>query len=1448
MSRIVRSLVLASGLVAALTVEALQYTTELPVRLGEWNWNFEEAKEIADSRQIPMVLFWAGSSCTVCQAVEAALDDPEVLAWQAERRLVMVFQAGTTGPMKDLAKNASGTYPYFCVYWNRGAETSTNKFSGVVSGPSHWPATGKTIGENFIKSVELYIKDYQPMAGNSGEFACGDRPGNRLEIAEGRTTRLGVPLRRAPSSTAFAATNLLVSVFPARLHLPPSTNVVEWAEDQSEALPQIDLPDGLGLAESVSLALFNSDGLLVDERTAVVVGDPGNCPSNPDWLGDPFAFGRWTFDYGTVTNEVAATNAAGGSAHALVLFTGALWCPYCKGIESSLLRPGSPFYGWAAANNVALAEFDQGRASSPATAEGTRAPRLLTYEPDPKLATNETVSGSGYLSRHMIGRPPAEAVLASTTDHTKKWLAPESTSARLSQPTILLVRDDRVIARYNAYRTDARVYEDAENMARLADFLKLEAKDGELDSYRTTTRLRHAAGGEGAAELQISDRIRFYALDNLAAGSFSVTRTDGGTSSVAFSLMQGTKTLASGTDELETSLSRATVEAGGLFLKVEAYKGAGKIFAGTGLETSVFTLTFGSAQVLEPEEGTVRYTPAQPTVAMAFESGVSYRLVGFTAESLAAAGLEPLVGGVADIYVASEDGTRELSVANAGSAVEYQLWVPGEFAFADPSPVTIREAQVMVDIAVVRRDGSSGATSARVKVDASAVSVGRFAVGVYDESGAFVEQSEPVLAWEDGEDGEKVFVLRIDDGIVCEGDETLVFGLETVSGAAVVSEEDGRKDVTIADDDRPGPGRLAITDIAPSPVRDLQLVAVAGGKVNFEVSRLEGADGEIGATFAVSVGGVLTEGLLEPAVLSWPDKGRGEDLVRRATLTVPADAVGKTITVRLTPTGGAKADALRRSFSVSVISPDAPAFAYETATWPALSKATVSETVAVRNTAGGDVTVVKVSGSLPDGVTARYDAAAGALTFAGQPARAGTFTATYQVFETREGVRLAGDTFTAVFTVEDLATAFPVFAGKTGVSRTFKDVYFIESETKRVTGVLTLTIPASGRLSAKYRCAAGDLSFSATGWTWNPEESGVIRANLTNRKPDYDGYFVELEQQASGKLVVQVHDMRFPAALLSRTLDASDVWSAERPATSWRGQYTLAFPVLDYKMAADSDLAYLAAAAGCPTFTLKMTAKGAINAGRFTWTGYLPNGRGVSGSSVVSRDGTAVLIPFFCRNASELLSALVTLRGGAADEFAEEAGGPYGFGLRAITPASAALNWWEHTDAHTDDLSFGWTYAAYGSYYDPDLDFESLIVKSGVSPQVTFVADMTEAPASPVHGAVTAAVREPVAVTPAGPVSESRDLRLQFNRKTGVISGAVQIPFETGDVRANYRGVVLPGWTGCGCHDEDLDLPFFFGAAWFADKVDHTDIELGKTTRLGVKRGCAVTGETHVDL
>ena len=1445
------SITLGLGIIAAATsmvASAIHYSDDLPVKLGEWNSNFEEAMQIADEQHIPVVLFWGGASCTICKNVEAAMDDQEVLDWQARRKIVMVFQDGKEGPMKEFVRNPSSQLPYLCVYWNRGnGVATTNRFSGVVSGASRWPATGTTTAERFINSVELYIHEYQPDERHSGHFACGDTAGNQLEVILNKTKTLYVPLSREMSSAPFVATNYVVSSYSEQTGLPTATNLVAWAAGEAEKLVGVEIPDGgdVRAGDLVTLELLDSEKASVEQCHAKFVKETANSPSNPDWIGEPFEFGRWTFDYVAATNAVAANIAEGQSAYTLVLYTGALWCPYCKGIEGSLLAPGSAFYAWAAANNVALVEFDQGRASSPATAAGTRAPRLLTYDVG-QDNNKQDASGAGYLSRHGVLREPAEAKLAETTFYTQKWLAPESTSARLSQPTLLLVKDDEVVARFSAYRNNDKVYDVSENIGRLNDLLKLWNGEGEARGYRTTTDRVCKVGEAREDEVQISAKTVCYRIANPAAGRFAVTRTDNGVEPIQFTLLQGAKSLASSENGLTFEITREIALAGDLVLKATAYSASRMFFnppEGEPVETTAFDFAFSTAIVLLPDEALVEYTPISDEVQVAVEKGEIYKFGGITGASLEAF-FDPGENGT---WVAKESGDVTLKAVAAGGTVQYQKWHPGEFAFVDASDLSLDEKTGVVEIAVQRINGVSGESSVAVTVDDSAVTPGRYQIGLLDESGDFVE-CDPVLTWVDGELGAKSFALKVFDDFAHDGDQTLWLELAVAAGAAKIAEAGAKLKVTLLDDDHDGPGRLAITSIEPGAARGTTVYAFAGTNVLFDVSRYEAADGEVSATLAAKLDGETVPGLLSMTNLVWEDKCRGEAAVKRVKLALPEDKVGSTVTVTLTATGAAPVDFARKTFTVKIVSPAVAKFESDGASWTALTRTYLEQSVAITGAGeGGKLSIRKLSGSLPGGVTAAYDAETGALTFSGTPNRAGAFTASYQVFEELDGVSTAGGTFIASFDVQDIGTVFPSLSPASGsTSRTFRDIYFIEEESKRMAGVLTLTLASNGKLSAKYRCSAGSLALSTTGWgEWDPA-AGTVKALLTNRKPDYSGYWAFVTQHANGAVEVELHDNRFPAVYFVRTLTDGDIFGAGRTADAWRGQYTLAMPVIEYRPASDYDIAYTAAAAGDPVFKLRMATKSAIRAGRFTWSGFLPNGKGVSGSAVVNADGTAALVPIFHRDSANLFSALVSVAGGMADDYAESKGGEFGFGLRAITAAKSALNWWEYTDSRTPTLSFAWTYDAYGSYLPDGLDLRDLLLKSGVTDEIVFTADMTKFPDSPTYGKSLGAVEVPVQVGAAEFLCASDEVKLRLDRKTGLVSGSVMLPFEDKTVRANFRGIVLPGWTGCGCHDEDKDLPLILGSTWFNDKVLYVDSATKAKRMLSVRRGCAVSGETQI--
>ena len=78
-------------------------------------------------------------------------------------------------------------------------------------------------------------------------------------------------------------------------------------------------------------------------------------------------------------------------------------------------------------------------------------------------------------------------------------------------------------------------------------------------------------------------------------------------------------------------------------------------------------------------------------------------------------------------------------------------------------------------------------------------------------------------------------------------------------------------------------------------------------------------------------------------------------------------------------------------------------------------------------------------------------------------------------------------------------------------------------------------------------------------------------------------------------------------------------------------------------------------------------------------------------------------------------------------------------------------------------------------------------------------------------------------------LEKSSDLKMSFNKRTGVFKGTMKISFERGYVKGKFTGVVLPGWHDCGCEGPpdpadpfgiDVSQPFARGAVWFSDTLN----------------------------
>ena len=71
-------------------------------------------------------------------------------------------------------------------------------------------------------------------------------------------------------------------------------------------------------------------------------------------------------------------------------------------------------------------------------------------------------------------------------------------------------------------------------------------------------------------------------------------------------------------------------------------------------------------------------------------------------------------------------------------------------------------------------------------------------------------------------------------------------------------------------------------------------------------------------------------------------------------------------------------------------------------------------------------------------------------------------------------------------------------------------------------GTLQVTVPPTGRVSAKWLCATGTVSFTARNWS-EAKEDGTVRAELVGSKM---GYAMALEAAPDGSLTIELTDDR----------------------------------------------------------------------------------------------------------------------------------------------------------------------------------------------------------------------------------------------------------------------------------------------------------------------------------
>ncbi len=782
---------------AIVAIRAVPPVTSTTVTPGVWCTDFDAALAYAEKNNLPVLAFWGESGCGYCKTLmNQGIDTDKFREWQKKRTPVMIWYHGAnkTTPYKNWIRNpASGEWPYVKIYWKKpdgskveiffagrdgkmpvkGGDTSTaaavSKWITLAT-PGQIGGGKPNLNEQLIASFEKYCSSWTMQeAYSGGYFSVTNLPNSRLEAVAGKTSFVNIPLYRATKTAAVnklkIGTNALVDV--------------SWAANEMSKMHKYTLPSTVKAGDVIQLKLFAADGKTLKSSSAInVVSEPKNSVLNPKWIGEAFNAGEWTMDL-----DAALKKAKDNGSFTLALSTGALWCPFCKSLETGVLN-NAKFTDWAKKKNVNLVILDNPRRFKDSSGESKSPngppPTLLRY-----AQSADGVSGAAYMSRKMI------PVGSSSTKNSAEWVlqrnhsmlykggalcAPESMYT--AYPTFILVGSDgkasaRMLEGY--VKSEGKwVISVDETLARLDELLLLKGAD-ESSSKPSTTTQKMTVEENASSSLQVNANTVFFRLENVPAGKVVFSSSDKSLTLTAYetaSTLDAATTLGSGVGSVTVDFASSTNK----FLAVSHYANAANEYK----TRTRRDFTISSVVTLVPKEKECEFKTKSGKLKMEVVSGKLYKLEGFSSY--------PNFEKRGDCYLAKDSGVIDLSASKDG-VVTYQLWNPGSLAFKTTSERKM-EADGSCTIKISRLDGSSGEATVVIKVDAGDKGTGRVTV------------SPSTLTWQDGNAEEKEIQCTIKTNGKFDPTEKFLVTMTAVPGSAAAVKT-GNFELIVSDTDNP---------------------------------------------------------------------------------------------------------------------------------------------------------------------------------------------------------------------------------------------------------------------------------------------------------------------------------------------------------------------------------------------------------------------------------------------------------------------------------------------------------------------------------------------------------------------------------------------------------------------------------------------------------------------
>ena len=1318
--------------------------------------------------------------------------------------------------------------------------------------------------------------------------------GAQVERGTDRTTLLLPLTRENASAQSKAAYNWLLTTYPNG-HV--ETNKVDWAAGETAKSASVKLNKSWleGASDVVSLELYSDSVELKDESAVWVVDKVPNSPSNPLFVGERTAgtlnWGEWTMDANAAMQKVAAAGGSESNAYIIVLCGGELWCPDCANTDKYLFDTPA-FKDWATnTHNVALVVIDIPNGSAANGPDGTSA-CLLTSVIGKPSAGWRTATGKGeegtyqcgvaYQTRHGVTAAQADEVYVRNKAYAAGLLNKliPTNPYRPGVPTIYALRPNGTIAgRIAEFASTSPKAENANYLTRLDELLALvdepdEEKDG---CCRTTPRTIAGSNKRGVSgTLSCADEADVYRINARAGSDITFTLSGNDAAKVELAVYDGSMaTDPESDDSYRVVVTNGAIAAGVVvsctlpsddcFVRVRASDATYFKAAKAGSTVAAYTLksdgvivpgeTYQETEAIDCSDGAcIDLGDAATNVWVKLEKDQQYKFTGLAAGSAENAAVLSYDAGT-DVYTAKADGQAKLILAPDGDGIVvfgYQRWVVGLVEFY-PRAATVRERgddaehDTVCDILIRRSGGVSGWAGAQINMVPEKCSRPEDAYVWNDESRWFF--------WPEGVSDVQKATVRIKADTHADGPTKLVFKLTKLEDdgeghvcATPVDEEEFV--LTIIDDDESDAGRAALVKAGGIAIPGSRKVVAKGGTKGYELglSRLGGSD----SSLLVKIVG---DGGTELGAATWAPR-EGTETEKTVALDLPEYVEGgyNRVEVGLVGEAGSKVEAKYKYLTIDLIPEGAALFADPTATLAGLTRYVGGSNLTVgldgATVTGDDVQIVKLSGSLAPGMTwhdpGNGTDAPNSLEISGTPTKGGTYTAVFQVVQ--DGV--AGGTVQVTLTVDDPVEpadgATKALNPHLAVTRTVSDIMVVDTVNGRLVGLLTVTVPRSGRLSGKYRSIDG-ATVPLLSEAWDACSAGDYVATMTD--VDGSGYTAVVTAKTDGTIKVEFEDPAVAGA--QACLPRNSVWDGGKGAVAWQGYYTASLP---FQEDAESGAAF---ANGTGYITFRMTDAEAVRCGRVAYAGVMANGKAFSGTATLEAlTAKEALLPVFSVSESDTLTGV----------FSFDKSNMY----REVGAYASGYPYWRH-DEKLPEASYSGKLNAYGCLYRKD-EILKCCTDTFATQYLTFFTLAGELVDSDKFG--TRATFSPdgrpvwstnnvnavkVTVTGGGGsdnvllyapdvARNVHGLTLNFNLDTGLVSGQLWLDFyetaTTGQrVTATYRGVVKPGWgkvpEECGSCSDILtpqESPFITGACFFSDTYEY---ERNMQKRwLQIKRGC----------